>query len=797
MQRRFEKGHDGYNRAMDPQRYQQIKQVLMAVLDAPAERRQSLLNERCGEDRALREEVEALLAAQTEASFLEHSPTGLDAALIDDDQDAVGQRLGRIKLERLIARGGMGEVYAGTDELLQRPVAVKLMKAALRMSALRRSAFLAEAQVLSGLRHRNICQVYDFFEDQAQDVLVLELIEGQTLRALLQQGPVEQPIAVAMQVTEALAAAHERGIAHRDLKPENVMLTAAGQVKVLDFGLARAEQLRAANNSAASDGDTPGTQIAGTPGYLAPEQARGEPATTASDLWSFGLLLIELLTGKRAFPAGASSEELIARAQRGEAHIPGGLPRAETQLLRRLLSADAAKRPSAREARQALEFIAQRGRRRLRVALVASALLLISAAGLKYTFDLRQERELALAAQARAEQAQAEAEDLAGFMLGELYTELKKVGKLPLLEPVALKAVDYYGDLRSEQIGGGRGEQALALIRVAEVLDMQGHLEQSVSAYRRALEGLQPLAAANPDDALIQFRLALAERNLGEVLRYAGDYAGSDPHGLRAIEMARELTAGLAPGEGPDGEPSAEERWSLLLRGMYLYADSQFRQGRAKQALELLDEAKALAIPAVESIPALRRDLGDIQYKRCMAYYDSQNPDKVVEACQASFEMDHALAQANPDNATLQDNFAASHWMLGRAQALAGDLQTAVDTTTRGLALAHAAVTRNPGHAESRNLVAVMQVSMAKILREMGLEAESRSYFNKVLEITEPLIAAGRDHAIIHNHIIALAMLGRVEEARPFAREVYDSGWRRPEFLELIEEFDLLAGVEQ
>ncbi|MCB1587610.1 MAG: serine/threonine protein kinase, partial [Xanthomonadales bacterium] len=138
----------------------------------------------------------------------------------------------------MIARGGMGEVYAGTDELLQRPVAVKLMKAALRMSAVRRSAFLAEAQVLSALRHRNICQVYDFFEDRAQDVLVLELIEGETLRSVLQRGPAPQPIAIALQVADALVAAHERGVAHRDLKPENVMLTPAGQVKVLDFGLA-------------------------------------------------------------------------------------------------------------------------------------------------------------------------------------------------------------------------------------------------------------------------------------------------------------------------------------------------------------------------------------------------------------------------------------------------------------------------------------------------------------------------------------------------------------------------------
>ncbi|MEZ5440402.1 MAG: serine/threonine-protein kinase [Lysobacterales bacterium] len=782
---------------MDPQRYQQIKQVLVAVLEADPAEREALLAEHCRDDADLRQEVQQLLAAQTQASFLEHGPTGLPDAIGEDDEvDAVGERLGRIHLDRLIARGGMGEVYAGTDELLQRPVAVKLMKAALRMSAVRRSAFLAEAQVLSALRHRNICQVYDFFEDRAQDVLVLELIEGETLRSVLQRGPAPQPIAIALQVADALVAAHERGVAHRDLKPENVMLTPAGQVKVLDFGLARLDPGRSSPPSRADEGDTPGTQIVGTPGYLAPEQARGETATTASDLWSFGLLLIELLTGDRPYPRNASSEALIARAQRGEATIPSGLPRAETQLLRRLLSADAASRPSARETRATLVRIAERPRRRLRTAAVACALLLVGAAGLKYTLDLRQQRELALAAQASAEQARAEAEDLASFMIGELYTELKKVGKLPLLEPVAFKAVDYYGDLRTDQISAGRGEQALALIRVAEVLDMQGHLAQSQSAYARALEGLQSLARANPEDPLIRFRLALAERSLAEVMRNAGDYAGSEPHGRRAIDIARELTAGLEPGEGPDAAPSAAERWSLLLRGLYLYADSQFRQGRTEAALALLDEANTLALPAVAREPNLSGDLGDIQYKRCMAYYDVQRPEKVVEACQASFELDQSLAQAHPDDAKLQVNLVTAYWMLGRAQALAGDLDTALQTTARSVELAQLAASSNPDNADTQNMVAVTRVSLGRILRELGRTEAARQQFERVLQITAPLIAAGRDHAIIHNHVIALAMLGRVEEARPFAREVLDSGWRRPEFLSLIAEFDLLPGVE-
>ena len=778
---------------MDPTRYQQLKSVLLEAMEQPAGARDRWLAQRCGDDVALRREVEELLAGEDQQSFMEHSPLSLT---LDQETDSSGSRLGRIQLQRLLARGGMGDVYVGVDELLERPVAVKLMKAELRMSAARRSGFLAEARVLSGLRHPNICAVYDFFEDQDQDVLVLELIEGQTLRSLLQTGRPADPLGIASEIADALVAAHERGIAHRDLKPENVMLTASGRVKVLDFGLARVTATRTAIAASDADGNpSRQTLIAGTPGYLSPEQARGEVSTTAADLWSFGLLFCELLTGKTPWPVGLGSEELLQRASRAEVAIPTGLPRLETQLLRRLLAPDPQARPSARETREALRRISARPARRLRLALAAGLIGLTLLSGWKYTTDLRAERSVALAAQARAEAARAQAEDLAGFMLVDLFDDLRAVGKLNLLEPVALKAVDYYGELGDSQIGGGRGENALALIRVAEVLDMQGHLAQATAAYQRAMRALQPLAKRQPKDELVQYRLALATRNYAQVLRFGGDYAASDPHALKAIEMARQLIAKLRPGDSSPAPPNAEERWSLLLRGMYLYADSQVRQGRAEASLVWLDEAESLAVPAVRQHPALRRDLADIRYKRCMAYFDSQRTDQVVAACQASFEMDQALHQSNPEDIKLLGNLVSAWWMLGRAQELAGDLAAALQSTEAGLRLAQVLNEREPDNTDSQNERAVLTVAKGRILRAMGQEQASAEAFAAVLAITEPLIASDRDHATVHNHLIALAYLGRIEEARPFAREVYDSGWRRPEFIKLIADFDLLPGV--
>ncbi|MEO1366703.1 MAG: serine/threonine-protein kinase, partial [Acidobacteriota bacterium] len=210
------------------------------------------------------EELLALGPVMTQ-SFLEHSPTLLDTDISEQILEP-GSRLGRFRIDGLLGRGGMGEVYAGFDETLKRPVAVKLIRAALRLSPSQRTRFLAEAQTLGGLRHANVCHVYDFLEGDEYDLLILELIEGETLRARLGAGPVPEAVSIAAQIGRALEAAHQNGIVHRDLKPENILISKDGTVKVLDFGLARTDsRLRSAAEGSEAGSEAPTNPDASQP----------------------------------------------------------------------------------------------------------------------------------------------------------------------------------------------------------------------------------------------------------------------------------------------------------------------------------------------------------------------------------------------------------------------------------------------------------------------------------------------------------------------------------------------------
>jgi serine/threonine-protein kinase len=229
-----------------------------------------------------------------------------------------GTRFGHYEVVDSLGAGGMGEVYRARDTKLGRSVAIKVLPDALAADADRIARFQREAKVLASLTHAGIAALYGMEEHDHQHVLVMELVEGETLAERLARGPLSVPAAlgIAGQMAEALEAAHERGIVHRDLKPANVKITPEEKVKVLDFGLAKAVETTAAS-SKATDSPTLSIMasqaglILGTAAYMSPEQAKGTPADHRSDVFSFGVVLFEMLTARQPFH-GETAPEIMA-----------------------------------------------------------------------------------------------------------------------------------------------------------------------------------------------------------------------------------------------------------------------------------------------------------------------------------------------------------------------------------------------------------------------------------------------------------------------------------------------------
>jgi serine/threonine-protein kinase len=269
-----------------------------------------------------------------------------------------GSRLGPYEIVSPIGAGGMGVVYRARDTRLGRDVALKVLPEDLARSVERRARFERESRLLATLNHSGIAGIHDVLEDAGTPILVMELVEGETLDERLRRGPLplRQALEVGRQMAEALEAAHEKGVIHRDLKPSNVMLTPEGKAKLLDFGLAKAletgsgeakGEIFSSVETLTSPAKATGMgAVLGTAPYMSPEQARGEGLDKRTDVWAFGCVLFELLTGHRAFPGATRTEAIAAVLEREPiwSALPQGAPAAVQALLRRCLRKDKAER---------------------------------------------------------------------------------------------------------------------------------------------------------------------------------------------------------------------------------------------------------------------------------------------------------------------------------------------------------------------------------------------------------------------------------------------------------------------
>ena len=263
----------------------------------------------------------------------------------------LGSRLGNYEILEPLGAGGMGEVYRARDTKLGRDVAIKVLSEEFSRDKERLERFEREAKLLAALNHPNIATLYGFEEHDGQKFLVMELVEGITLAERIAEGPVpiEEAIPMAFQIAEGLEAAHEKGIVHRDLKPANIKITADGNIRILDFGLAKAFAEDASQPEPATSmsptmtrGATRVGVILGTAAYMSPEQAKGKPVDKRADIFAFGAVLFEMLTGKKAFP-GESASDVLAAVIKSEPNwrdLPSTLAPRQRELLRRCVEKD-------------------------------------------------------------------------------------------------------------------------------------------------------------------------------------------------------------------------------------------------------------------------------------------------------------------------------------------------------------------------------------------------------------------------------------------------------------------------
>ena len=311
---------------MKPERWQQVDQIYHAALERDASQRATFLDQACVGDAELRQEVESLIASHEHASsFIADLKVAAQVLAREQGQSLVGRMISHYKVVSLLGAGGMGEVYLAKDSRLGRSVALKLLPAHFTQDVGHLRRFEQEARAVANLSHPNVCTIHEVVEtEEGRHCIVMEHVEGVTLRGILSGRGLEirKALELAAQVANGLAAAHKAGIIHRDIKPENLMVATSGQVKILDFGLAKlvgkqatsllSPELTATIPRPDLEVQTVPGVILGTAAYMSPEQAQGRALDHGSDIFSLGVVLYEMLTSERPFQARSAVETLHA-----------------------------------------------------------------------------------------------------------------------------------------------------------------------------------------------------------------------------------------------------------------------------------------------------------------------------------------------------------------------------------------------------------------------------------------------------------------------------------------------------
>lgn len=794
---------------MDNERWRKIEEVFQDVAERDPADRNAYLTQVCGDDRELRREVESLLAHDVFDTFIQEPIEDSARSLADDsDHDLIGQRLGPYRVAELIGHGGMGVVYAAArdDDQFNQRVAVKIVRRGMDTSFVL-SRFRHERQILASLEHPNIARLLDGGTTEGgRPYFVMEFIEGPTITEFCAANrlSIAERIKLFRRVCSAVQYAHQKLIVHRDLKPSNILVTASngkdgGAPKLLDFGIAK---LLDPAQSAADPARTATVMRMMTPDYASPEQVRGLTITTATDVYSLGAVLYELLTGQRPHrfqtytpteiervvceievepPSKAASQAANQAASQTASQAAGesdGLSaKARKQLsgdLDNIILMAMRKEPERRYqsveqfSDDLLRYLEERpviargdttgyraGKfiRRHRLGVAATALVIASLLGglIAANYQAR-----------RAERRFAQVRKLANTFLFDFHDKIEKLpGSTEAREMVVKTALEYLDSLAQEAAGDPalQLELARAYLRVGDVQgDLRaanlGQVKASALSYQKGLALAENLAAGAPDNTALFETLTELHLNLGAQHSLNGDVAGGIAELRQALSAAEKINA---------RNPNKRQHLVMLIQSHEALGDAELSRRNIAAALDnhrrtlQLCERRAAEFPndpAQHGLALALSRLGDTQAEQ-------GDLAATLESYRRSLLIHEALVKKLPDNAVYRREMkVAYNWagnFSGNPRFLnLGDSAAALRYYRQGLVISEELAAADPKNSLAKFDLGVSYEKMGDILSEIEPAQAAEFYRRALSAMSDVLTASPNQHRFLRRHAVFL-----------------------------------------
>lgn len=800
---------------MTPERYQKVKSIFEKALELPSVHRPAYLAQACAGDEELRRQVEQMLSSDTETTFLDAAPVRPLAALLEQEEYKVPERLGPYEILEEIGRGGMGAVYlaARADDQYRKRVAIKLLLSDQENRNLI-ERFRRERQILANLDHPNIASLLDGgTTPEGLPYLVMEYVEGQPIDQYCDANKlnVTQRLKLFLNVCSAVHHAHQNLIVHRDLKPGNILVKKDGTVKLLDFGIAKLLNPEAQTHTL--DKTATALRLL-TPEYASPEQVKGEAITTATDVYQLGVVLYQLLTGHHPFavrsraailqmllseeperpseavmrvveeetPEGGRavlrSPEMVSAVREGSpARLRKRLQGDLNAILLKALAKDTAKRYAsveqfAEDIRRHLENlpVLARGhspqyllgrflKRHKTVAAAAAAVLLALIGGLAAT---SYQARVANRERAKAERRFQQVRSVANLFLFEVHDAMAPLaGTTAARQLLVRKAMEYLDNLSKEAAGDQALERELATA-YHRVGDLQGNPNNAnlgdtagaLAAYKKAMQIRQSLFDSDPQDPALARDLAASHEAIGDLLVASGNQEQALAHYEKSLEIIERLHK---------ADPESRLLRSLLIKGRHNLAGLLASSGQTARAQKLSSAALQMSEALHNEDPAsfeTRRNLAVAHSRHGNTLARAGNLAAALKHYAEALQLLETLSREQPQNAMLRRELSLTYEDIGKAQAANNQIRQAAGYYQRALEIRRELLASDPQNAQAARDLGFIEMHMADMLARAGQTAEAIAGYRRALITFQSLSAkdaanllAQRDVALVFERV--------------------------------------------